>query len=224
MRHEIFDTPGFVRHNRDYARVARYRDGPKRALDIVGATVLLLVTGPLIACVWALIRMDGGPGMFSHERVGKDGETFRCLKLRTMVPGAQNVLRVYLAQNPAAMREWQMTYKLENDPRVTRIGRVLRRLSIDELPQLWNVLRGDMSLVGPRPVPREELVEYRGALREYCLLRPGITGLWQVSGRNSVAYADRVRMDRDYVWRAGLGVDLGILLRTVGAVLRRTGV
>lgn len=223
MRREIFDVPGFQPRDEARARVVRYRDGAKRVLDIAGVLALAPLAVPLIGVLWGLARCDGGPGLFAHGRVGQDGKEFRCWKIRTMVPDARTRLRAHLATDPDAMREWQQNFKLSNDPRVTRLGRFLRATSLDELPQLWNVWRGEMSLVGPRPVPRDELLAYAGFERAYYLLRPGITGLWQVSGRNATTYEDRVRLDADYARRASILLDLGILWRTVGVVLRRTG-
>jgi len=223
MRRDIFDIPDFAIRQDDRDRALRYRDGAKRVLDLFGVLALAPIALPLVGGLWLLARRDGGPGFFGHDRVGRGGQVFRCWKIRTMGPDAPARLAAYLADNPAAMREWHTQYKLRDDPRVTPLGRVLRKTSLDELPQLWNVLRGEMSLVGPRPVPRAELLAYQGFARAYLLFRPGITGLWQVSGRNDVAYADRVRMDADYARRACLRVDLAILWRTIGVVLRRTG-
>jgi undecaprenyl-phosphate galactose phosphotransferase len=223
MRHQVFETREFRVRDDARQRAVRYRDGAKRIMDVGLSLALVPMVAPVVGALALLVRLDGGPAFFGHERVGRDGRGFRCWKIRTMVPDAQQRLRRHLAQNPAAMREWQQNYKLADDPRVTRLGRFLRKTSLDELPQLWNVLRGDMSLVGPRPVPREELEAYAGSERAYFLYRPGVTGLWQVSGRNAVAYEDRVRMDMDYSMRACARLDLLILLRTGLVVLRRTG-
>lgn len=202
----------------------RYREGPKRWLDLLGVCLLLPVVLPVVLACWLAIRADGGPGFFGHWRVGQEGRRFRCWKLRSMVPDAEARLAAHLARNPAAAREWAETYKLRRDPRITRLGRVLRKTSLDELPQLWNVAMGEMSLVGPRPVTEAELAEYAGYEWAYLACRPGLTGLWQVSGRNRVGYADRVRMDVAYLMRAGLAADLAILARTPREVLRRSGV
>lgn len=196
----------------------------KRALDLVGTTLLLVPALPLIALLWMLVRRDGGPGFFGHWRVGRGGRPFRCWKLRSMVPGAEAVLARHLAANPKAAAQWAAEVKLRDDPRITALGRVLRRTSLDELPQLFNVLRGEMSLVGLRPVTAGELARYGPYQSLYLALRPGITGLWQVSGRGCGSdYDTRVAMDIAYGTRASLGLDLAILARTVGAVLRRTG-
>ncbi len=160
-----------------------------------------------------------------HERIGRDGAPFPCLKFRTMVRDADRVLEEHLARDPAARAEWQAQRKLARDPRVTAIGNLLRRSSLDELPQLFNVLRGEMSLVGPRPVVRVELEEHyageAGSL--YCRVRPGVTGLWQVSGRSGVSYRERVRLDTEYVRTGSLMLDVAILCRTPWAVLRARG-
>jgi len=224
MRREVFEIEGFVRGAQPGARARRYADGAKRVLDVAGVLALAPVVLPVVGGLWVAVTLDGGPGFFGHTRVGRDGVAFSCWKLRTMCPDAEARLKAHLRANPAAAREWADCYKLRDDPRVTRLGRVLRRTSLDELPQLWNVLRGEMSLVGPRPVPRDELVEYGSASGAYLGLRPGITGLWQVLGRNGVTYPHRVRMDADYARRASLWLDLWLLWRTVGVVLRRTGV
>ena len=170
-----------------------------------------------------IVALDGANPFFGHRRVGRDGRVFRCWKLRSMVPDAEARLARHLAENPAAAREWAAARKLSQDPRVTRVGRVLRRTSLDELPQVWNVLLGEMSLVGPRPVTTEELMRYGPARWAYLGVRPGITGLWQVRGRNRLSYAERVRLDAEYARDASLALDLGLLLRTVPAVLRLTG-
>jgi exopolysaccharide production protein ExoY len=223
MKREVFDVPEFVHRDGLRVRSARYLSKGKRALDIVGVIALAPVVAPIVGALWLAVRSDGGAGFFGHERVGREGRVFRCWKLRTMVPNARERLREHLLQDRAAAREWAETYKLKDDPRVTRLGRLLRASSLDELPQIWNVLTGEMSLVGPRPVPRDELLEYAGYERAYFMMRPGITGLWQVSGRNGVAYRDRVQMDVTYARRATLWLDLRILGRTLGVVLRRTG-
>ena len=202
----------------------RYRDGAKRRLDRAGVLALLPIAAPLVALLWCAVRLTGGPGFFAQERVGLDGRPFRCWKLRSMVVDAEARLRTHLAADPDAAREWAQDYKLRRDPRVTRLGRFLRSTSLDELPQLWNVWNGEMSLVGPRPVPRDELVEYAGFEWAYLMCRPGLTGVWQTGGRNRVSYGDRVRMDVGYLLAAGPWTDLAVILRTPLAVLKRTGI
>jgi lipopolysaccharide/colanic/teichoic acid biosynthesis glycosyltransferase len=161
--------------------------------------------------------------MFGHARVGRGGRMFRCWKIRTMVPDAESRLAAYLNLNPAAAAEWDAERKLNDDPRITRIGDIMRRTSLDELPQIWNVLIGEMSFVGPRPVTADELGKYGISRSAYCAMRPGITGLWQVSGRNEVSYAERVALDVDYLRRMSLALDLSIIARTAGVIVRPTG-
>ncbi|WP_207540269.1 sugar transferase [Sabulicella rubraurantiaca] len=201
-----------------------WRAVAKRGLDVLGAGALLLFLAPVFALLALLVRVDGGPAFFAHPRVGRNGQIFGCLKFRSMVVDSQARLAALLAADPAARAEWEETRKLRFDPRVTRIGRFLRATSLDELPQLLNVLRGDMSLVGPRPVQQAELDSYYGAAAfHYMSVRPGITGLWQVSGRSETSYAQRVALDVAYVSRPSLMADLRILLRTPLAVLSRKG-
>lgn len=170
--------------------------------------------------VAALIRLVmGGPVIFAHERVGFGGRTFACYKFRTMTADSDAMLAHYLAGNPQAAAEWHTTRKLLNDPRVCCLGSILRKSSIDELPQLYNVLRGDMSLVGPRPVVPDELERYGSHAREYLKARPGLTGVWQTSGRNRVSYRRRVALDCFYARRWSLWLDLILLVKTIPAVL-----
>ncbi|MBW8269872.1 sugar transferase [Caldovatus sp. SYSU G05006] len=202
----------------------RLRPLLKRALDVAGAAALLVVLAVPLAVIALLVRADGGPVLFAHRRVGKGGVPFNCLKFRTMVPDAEARLAALLEADPEARAEWEATRKLRRDPRITWIGRFLRASSLDELPQLVNVLRGEMSLVGPRPVPAAELAACYGAAAEhYRSVRPGITGPWQVSGRNDTSYAHRVALDVAYATRPSLREDLRILLRTPAAVLLRRG-
>lgn len=196
----------------------------KRALDIVASSAALLFLSPLLLLISIAVMADGGPAVFGHQRVGRNGRSFRCLKFRSMVPNAGEVLAKLLKEDPEAARLWAATRKLPRDPRITRIGRFLRATSLDELPQLLNVLRGEMSLVGPRPVVQEELTEHYGvAAASYLAVRPGITGLWQVSGRSDTSYAERVALDCRYVREFSFWGDLRILLRTVPAVLAGRG-
>lgn len=197
--------------------------GAKHLMDFVIAICLLPIIAPVIAVLYAMTRLDGGPGFFGHKRVGKDNNEFCCWKIRSMVPDAEAVLERHLCENPAAAAEWARDFKLANDPRITRLGRFLRQTSLDELPQIWNVLRGDMSFVGPRPVTRKEIEKYRGYEWCYMSVKPGITGIWQISGRNDVDYDQRVQMDVDYVTSRSLFGDLLIMFRTAGTVLNRTG-
>ena len=195
----------------------------KRVLDVVGAIVLAMVFSPLIFAIAVLMRREGGSIIYKHRRVGRDGQAFECLKFRTMVPNADQVLRELLERDPAVKAEWVRDHKLRCDPRVTRLGRFLRRTSLDELPQLWNVMRGEMSLVGPRPVVREELLRYGRNVRAYLSAKPGITGLWQVKGRNDTDYRRRVVLDTYYVRHQNFLLDLYILLKTTRVVLGGSG-
>lgn len=195
----------------------------KRVADILGALVLAVVFSPLILVIFASMSRDGKSPIFRHRRVGRDGRLFECLKFRTMVPDAEQKLRQILKDNPALQDEWNRTYKLADDPRVTRLGRFLRRTSLDELPQLWNILRGEMSLVGPRPITREELFRYGRNMLLYTMVKPGITGLWQVSGRSETDYRRRVAIDVCYVRNRGFFLDLWILLKTPLVVLAGKG-
>ena len=188
------------------------------------AALLLLVFSPLLLLVCALIwERDGGPVIFAHFRVGRNGRLFRCLKFRSMYRDSAQMLADLLRDDPAAQAEWARDQKLCNDPRITPVGRFLRKTSLDELPQLFNVLRGEMSLVGPRPITTDELDRYGRQRWHYLEVRPGITGLWQVSGRNDLSYEQRVVLDRRYVESRSLGLDLRILWRTVRVVLTGYG-
>jgi lipopolysaccharide/colanic/teichoic acid biosynthesis glycosyltransferase len=185
--------------------------------------MLLPLVLPLMAVLFVLVALDGGRPVFSHSRVGKDGRIFHCYKVRTMVLNAEERLEEILKNEPAAAKEWAEDFKLRNDPRITRIGRFLRKTSLDELPQLWNVLRGDMSLVGPRPVTEPEMQLYGRDAGAYCSVSPGVTGIWQVSGRNSLSFDERVALDNYYATHLSLREDLRILFMTVPAVLHATG-
>jgi lipopolysaccharide/colanic/teichoic acid biosynthesis glycosyltransferase len=196
----------------------------KRAMDIAIAGLALVAALPFFLVVSALVRADGGPAFYAHPRVGRGGRIFGCLKFRSMVVDSQARLEALLAADPAARAEWEQTRKLKNDPRITRIGRFLRATSLDELPQLINVLKGEMAIVGPRPVTQSELDTYYGAAAaHYLTVRPGITGLWQVSGRSETSYDQRVALDVAYVSQPSLLADIRILLKTPVAVLSRRG-
>lgn len=195
----------------------------KRLFDLFLAILILPFILLVIAVLYIAVRRDGGTGFFGHVRVGKDNRDFKCWKIRTMVPNAEKVLDDYLVRNPQAAAEWERDFKLSDDPRITRLGRFLRSSSLDELPQIWNVLRGEMSFVGPRPVTRKEMAKYEGFESCYLSVKPGITGLWQVSGRNEVSYEERVRMDMDYFKSRTMIKDISIIVRTAGAIVNRTG-
>lgn len=196
----------------------------KRTFDVTAATCILLMLAPLFLFTALAVSMTSGPPvLYGHERIGLGGRRFRCWKFRTMRTDAADVLRRHLERDDAARREWNASRKLRNDPRITRFGRILREYSVDELPQLLNVIRGDMSLVGPRPVVEDELSYYGREADAYFAARPGITGLWQVSGRSDTDYARRVELDAEYVRSWSHGHDIRILLRTVPAVLGARG-
>jgi len=198
--------------------------GAKRVMDIVLILLTLPVSVPLVLVITGLLLAQGRPVFYSQQRVGRGGRNFRIWKFSTMVPQAETRLREYLQKNPNAAREWRMTQKLRHDPRVFPLGAFLRKSSLDELPQLWNILCGQMSLVGPRPITMTELVgKYCGHAPAYLKCRPGLTGLWQVSGRNRLRYSQRVQLDVAYATRQNLWLDLHILWRTIGTVLRGTG-
>ena len=197
----------------------------KRLLDLAIVLMAAPLALPVVLLAWALMRLGGGPGLFGQERIGRGGRPFTCWKIRTMRPDAEEVLSAHLAADPDAAREWDAHQKLAHDPRITPLGRLLRRSSIDELPQLWNVLRGEMSVVGPRPFTPDQqaLYDAQPGAAAYYRLRPGLTGPWQVSERHLSRFTDRVHFDAAYERDLGLLADLGILLRTVRVVLRATG-
>lgn len=203
-------------------RVGVYRAGAKRLFDLVAVLMALPFLLPFYAIVAALIAADGHSPIFRQERVGKDGRRFMMLKFRTMVPDAEAKLEGHLSANPDAQVEWDSKQKLADDPRVTKLGALLRRTSIDELPQLINVLKGDMSLVGPRPMMPCQQALYPG--HAYYNLRPGVTGPWQVSERSKGAFADRAHFDDMYDLSLSFFGDMKLLLKTVLVVFRGTGV
>ncbi|TIX52099.1 sugar transferase [Alteraurantiacibacter aquimixticola] len=192
--------------------------------DFTLALTLAIVFAPLMLLLVLMVKLTSpGPVIFCQQRVGRNGELFPCLKLRTMVVDAQARLDHLLATDPKARAEWQEDQKLRNDPRITPIGHFLRRTSLDELPQLWNILMGHMSFVGPRPIVQDEVSRYGVHIGRYCAVRPGLTGLWQISGRNDVSYSERVRLDVKYVRRHTFVGDMFICARTVPAILGSRG-
>ena len=198
-----------------------YRTKGKRAFDIVLVVALAPIVLPFIAIFALLIMMDGYNPFYSQVRVGRDGKNFRMWKLRTMLHNADEMLDAYLAEDPVAKLEWDSTQKLKKDPRITLVGRILRKTSLDELPQLWNVVNGTMSVVGPRPMMVKQQDSYSG--EGYYRLNPGITGLWQVSDRNEGEFVGRVRYDDIYDRTVSLGLDVWVIMRTVVVVIRCTG-
>ena len=191
------------------------RDGAKRIFDFTAVVVTAPIWGPVMVVLAGLIRLTSkGAAFYGHERVGRGGRTIRCFKLRTMVADAESRLAQLLASDPALAEEFARTFKLRGDPRVTRIGRFLRKTSLDELPQLINVLKGEMSIVGPRPITEDEVRRYGQYMPIVLSARPGMTGLWQVSGRNDVSYSTRVALDVQYAFGQSFSGDLSIIART----------
>jgi Undecaprenyl-phosphate galactose phosphotransferase WbaP len=188
-------------------------------IDIVVSASVLGLLAPVLLLIAGIIKFsDPGPVLFSHQRIGRGGKSFRAWKFRSMVTHADDILEHYLQVHPELLEEWNRDHKLKDDPRITSIGRLLRKTSMDELPQLWNVLVGEMSLVGPRPIVDAEVDKYGETFREYLRVTPGITGLWQISGRNNTTYAERLAYDEFYVRHWSPWLDIYILLRTIKTV------
>ena len=194
----------------------------KRFLDVCFILMTAPVVLPIVGLFALLTKRDGGPAFYAQQRIGRDGRKFNCWKIRSMVEDADKVLNQYLAENPEANAEWVVSQKLRKDPRITTLGKFIRKSSIDELPQLWCVFKGEMSLVGPRPFLPEQKPLYKG--NAYYTLRPGLTGFWQVSDRNQSSFASRAVYDNRYAAELDMLTDLKILFRTVGVVVRATGV
>jgi Undecaprenyl-phosphate galactose phosphotransferase WbaP len=197
----------------------------KRVFDLISVAVIFALFWWAMLLIMIAVKLSSpGPVVFGHLRVGRLGKSFRCYKFRSMVPNAEEVLNELLDRDPEARAEWDRDFKLKNDPRITKIGVFIRKTSLDELPQLWNVLRGDMSIVGPRPVVRKELaMYYSNGRRHYLSMRPGLTGLWQVSGRNNMDYEERVELDKQYVQTWNVFRDFMIVMRTVGVMFGKNG-
>ncbi len=195
----------------------------KNGIDRFGALCGLLLLSPLFLFISLKVKQDGGPVFYGHKRLGRNGKTFKCWKFRSMVTNSQEVLEDLLANDPAAKEEWEREFKLKNDPRITKIGDVLRTTSLDEIPQLLNVLMGEMSLVGPRPIVEDEVKYYGDKIHYYYSVRPGVTGLWQVSGRNDISYDLRVYLDRWYVRHWSIWTDIVIIIKTVFVVALKKG-
>ncbi|TPJ52279.1 sugar transferase [Mesorhizobium sp. B2-7-1] len=193
----------------------------KRLVDVVVASTAIVLVSPVLLLIPLLIKLTtGGSVFFVHRRVGFNGRTFNCYKFRTMMPDAEEVLQRYLSTDPQAAQEWIANQKLKHDPRILFFGKMLRKSSLDELPQLFNILRGDMSCVGPRPVVADELRRYGSASSEYLKARPGLTGLWQINGRSTTEYSYRVLLDTQYVQTWSLARDVWIMLWTIPAMMR----
>src|SRR4030095_3674646 len=195
----------------------------KRLFDFCFAILILPIFLPVMALIIVLIKLDSkGSLIFSHKRVGKGGRLFSCYKFRTMVENAEDLLGEVLKDHEAR-QEWKKDFKLRDDPRITGIGKFLRKFSFDELPQIFNVLKGDMSFVGPRPIVEEEINKYGSDIKYYQDVRPGITGLWQINGRNDTDYFIRVRLDKNYILNRSISLDMRIVIKTFPAVLSRRG-
>ncbi|WP_106745461.1 sugar transferase [Yoonia maritima] len=201
-----------------------YNKHLKRSLDVLICLLLLPVVTPIILAAWCLVKRDGGPGFFTQDRIGRDGVSFQCFKLRTMHVDAEQRLKHLCATDDKVAYEWHTFQKLTNDPRISKLGRFLRETSIDELPQIFNVLLGDMSIVGPRPFMSSQNQLYRDAGgSHYYSLRPGVTGLWQVEGRGASKFVDRVRYDNEYASKLSFVTDILLILKTVKVVFCKTG-
>lgn len=195
----------------------------KRLTDIGGAIAGLLLFSPAFLILFLLIPRDGGPALYGHTRIGKNGKAFKCWKFRSMHPTAARDLQTLLDHDPEARKAWEGARKFESDPRITKLGAFIRKTSLDEIPQFYNILKGDMSLVGPRPVTRTEIHRYGPYAKDYTSVKPGLTGLWQVSGRNDLSYDHRTHLDSRYVRQWTWRMDVGILLKTVFVVFTRRG-
>lgn len=203
---------------RSYNKILKY------LFDMVLTLIGILVISPILLLLALLVRLDSpGPILFAHRRIGQGGKEFPCYKFRTMCVDADVKLKEYLASHPEAREEWERDFKLKDDPRITRIGHILRRTSLDELPQLFNVLKGEMSLVGPRPIVRAEIPKYGSYISDFYMVRPGITGMWQVNGRSDTTYEERVQMDSWYVRNWSIWLDLSLLWKTFSVVLHHKG-
>lgn len=221
-RHGI---PGALVQKRDTNRRAArlYRQRLKRAFDVVAVLLVLPIALPVMVIIAILLRVEGGAVWFTQQRLGQDGYSFNLWKFRTMVVDADSELERYLDADPSLRAEWDATQKLKKDPRITRTGRILRKTSLDELPQLFNILRGEMSVVGPRPMLVEQLDMYGPLARHYFALRPGLKGLWQVSDRNNTDFARRAEIDAVYEQNLSMVGDIKIIFATFAVIVRGTG-
>jgi lipopolysaccharide/colanic/teichoic acid biosynthesis glycosyltransferase len=215
-----FASPEAMAFDRRFRCHHTFYQVAKRVLDVSLALVALVALAPLLLIIATAIALqDGFPVVFKQKRVGKGGRTFYIYKFRTMVKNAEEILR----SRPDLMEEYRRTYKIQNDPRISKLGRFLRRTSLDELPQLVNVLKGEMSLVGPRPIVESEMEKYGDSRHLYLALKPGCAGLWQCSGRSETTYDERVALDEEYFMRSSIRYDLGLLCRTAYAIMVRRG-
>ncbi|MCV6823003.1 MULTISPECIES: sugar transferase [Halocynthiibacter] len=195
----------------------------KRVFDIGLALILLIPTAIVVAALWLGARRNGGSGFFAHERLRQDGSSFKCWKIRTMCEEADEKLHALIQQNEAAALQWANSQKLKDDPRVTPFGRYLRRSGLDELPQIWNIIVGDMSFVGPRPITQEEAPRYKNAIWAYRATKPGLTGIWQTQGRKNPCYQQRIQMDKEYAHSVSALLDIKLILKTVRVAFAQTG-
>jgi lipopolysaccharide/colanic/teichoic acid biosynthesis glycosyltransferase len=217
----VTQIPGAARQR---ARKASLDETLTEAMNALIAVIALIFLAPvMLGVALAVFLQDGGPVLFAHRRIGKGGRYFYCYKFRSMAVDAEQRLASLLANDPEARAEWEKDHKLRNDPRVTKLGAFLRKTSLDELPQLINVLKGEMALVGPRPIVDAEVAKYGPRFASYCAVKPGITGLWQISGRNDTSYRTRVALDAVYAKRRNLIMDSYIIAATIPAVLLRKG-
>lgn len=205
----------------EHSSVLSYTNSFKRFLDLAICLSILPAVLPMIVILWLIAKRDGGPGFFRHQRVGRNNKAFYCFKIRSMRQDSQTYLAKYLAENPSVRAEWEENQKLKHDPRISKFGNFIRKTSLDELPQIFNVLSGDMSLVGPRPITEEELKRYRNNVGAYLAMKPGITGIWQTSGRSNVSYDERVEMDVTYSKTVSFSTDIKIMFLTAKTLVSR---
>jgi undecaprenyl-phosphate galactose phosphotransferase len=218
------DAAGSGIHDYAHIRHGKFDRALFRLIDVVIACTAIIIFLPLLAIIFALVMVTSpGPLLFIQQRVGRQGVMFPCLKIRTMHVNASQMLARLLEEDAEARAEWARDFKLRADPRITPIGHILRKTSLDELPQLLNILAGHMSIVGPRPIVPAEIERYGTYFPDYCSVRPGLTGLWQISGRNDIAYQERVELDQRYASTKSISLDISIMVRTVPAILRARG-
>lgn len=223
-KQDFFKRSKLIQRSQTLLWETRQLSVSKRLLDVCVASLLLLILSPVWFSIWLYLQLTEGKPLYRHKRIGAGGETFECIKFRSMVLNGDEILKEHLENSDAARVEWQQTFKLKNDPRIRPFGSFLRKSSLDEIPQLLNVLRGEMTLVGPRPVVKEEIDTYYRGYAERCFMQPpGVTGLWQVCGRNSVDYSTRVALDVLYMRNSSFWLDIKIMFLTGFAVLKRSG-